>query len=200
MGTFVLPTRGPDGQRYTDFFYDGAGWMLSSHEGRPGHALQFWSMLRNGTSNARAIYAFNSANVEGWGMYAEWLMQPYMPDEGKLATAQFRLARIAYSFLDPELQTGRISAAQARDVLVRQVGISPGYADSLIRRFTYLSPGQGPSYFYGYSKMRALRAAIAQREGAGFQARAFHDAVLREGLLPFDLLDSAVESDLATRR
>jgi uncharacterized protein (DUF885 family) len=169
--------------------------MLCSHEGRPGHALQFWSMIHNGTSVARAVYAFNSANVEGWGVHGERLMQRLMPDDGKLVTLQFRLARIAYSFLDPELQTGRISPAQARSVLVNDVGISTAYADSLIRRFTYLIPGQGPSYFYGYSRMLELRAREKSRLGSRFSVRKFNDVVLREGLMPFDLLDRAVQQD-----
>jgi hypothetical protein len=196
FGEFVVPLLSQSGQKVTDFTYDGAAWMLCSHEGRPGHALQFWSMIHNGTSVARAVYAFNSANVEGWGVYGERLMQPFMPDDGKLVTLQFRLARIAYSFLDPELQTGRISPTQARSVLVNDIGISTAYADSLIRRFTYLIPGQGPSYFYGYSRMMELRAREKSRLGSRFSVRKFNDVVLREGLMPFDLLDKAVEQDL----
>ena len=44
-------------------------------------------------SNARAQFAFNSTNVEGWGLYAEWMMEPYEPADGKLMTLQLRLLR-----------------------------------------------------------------------------------------------------------
>ena len=52
--------------------------------------------------------AFNSTNVEGWGLYSEWFMLPYMPDDGKLISLQLRLLRSARAFLDPELQEGKV--------------------------------------------------------------------------------------------
>ena len=63
------------------------------HEGRPGHELQFAQMVANGVSQARALYAFNSVNVEGWALYAEAEMLPYEPVEGQLIALQHRLLR-----------------------------------------------------------------------------------------------------------
>jgi hypothetical protein len=56
-------------------------WSLTVHEARPGHELQFASMIESGVSQARGIYAFNSANVEGWALYAEAVMKEYLPLE-----------------------------------------------------------------------------------------------------------------------
>ena len=36
-------------------------------------------MIEAGVSIARAVFAFNSVNVEGWGLYAEAELQPYEP-------------------------------------------------------------------------------------------------------------------------
>jgi hypothetical protein len=38
-------------------------------EARPGHEMQFASLVERGVSTARAIYAFNSINVDGWREY-----------------------------------------------------------------------------------------------------------------------------------
>ena len=76
--------------KYDDFTFAAGSWTLIAHEARPGHELQFDSMVERGVSQARALYAFNSTNVEGWGLYSEWFMLPYMPDEGKLISLQMR--------------------------------------------------------------------------------------------------------------
>ena len=54
-----------------------ASWTLIAHEVRPGHELQFDSMVGARVSPlARARYADNSANVEGWGLYSEMIIAP----------------------------------------------------------------------------------------------------------------------------
>ena len=83
-------------------------WTITAHECRPGHELQFAGMLERGVSNARAVYAFNSANVEGWALYAEAVMKQYLPLEGQLGALQMRLMRAARAFLDPMLNLGLI--------------------------------------------------------------------------------------------
>ena len=78
-GEFVLPLNIPAGpgqtsaEKYDDFTFDAAAWTLTAHEARPGHELQFDSMIEHGVSLARVRYAFNSTNVEGWGLYSEYL-------------------------------------------------------------------------------------------------------------------------------
>jgi uncharacterized protein (DUF885 family) len=69
-GEFVLPLNVPsatggEADKYDDFNFDAVSWTMISHEARPGHELQFDSMLEHGVSVARAQYAFNSTNVEG---------------------------------------------------------------------------------------------------------------------------------------
>ena len=108
-------------------------------------------------SLARALYAFNSTNAEGWGLYSEYIMQPYEPTEGQLLTLQLRLLRAARAFLDPELQSGAVTPARAYEVLEKDVVLSHAFAKEEVERFTYRSPGQANSYFYGYTRLLALR-------------------------------------------
>jgi hypothetical protein len=196
-GEFVLPlnipsaTGGSD-DKYDDFTFDAVTWTLISHEARPGHELQFDSMVEQGVSLARALYAFNSTNAEGWGLYSEYIMQPFEPAEGQLLTLQLRLLRAARAFLDPELQSGKVTPAQAYAVLEKDVVLSHAFAKEEVERFTYRSPGQANSHFYGYTRLLSLRKETEAALGAKFNQRKFHDFILQQGLLPPDLMRKAV--------
>ena len=194
QGEFVLPLSVPGDkeQKYDDFNYDAASWTLTAHEARPGHELQFSTMVEKGVSVARAVFAFNSVNVEGWGLYSEAITLPYMPDDGKLISLQLRLQRAARAFVDPELQTGEWTPESAREFLQKEVGLSPAFATEEVDRFTFRSPAQATAYFYGYTKLMDLRAAAKRVLGPRFEPLAFHDAILAQGLLPPDLLRKAV--------
>jgi uncharacterized protein (DUF885 family) len=196
-GEFILPLNIPSASggaedRYDDFTYDAVAWTLTAHEARPGHELQFDSMVERGVSLARALYAFNSTNAEGWGLYSEYIMQPYEPLEGQLLTLQLRLLRAARAFLDPELQSGKMTSAQAYDVLEKDVMLSRAFAQEEVERFTFRAPGQANSYFYGYTRLLALRRETEAALGAKFDQRKFHDFILSQGLLPPDLMRRAV--------
>jgi uncharacterized protein (DUF885 family) len=197
-GVFVLPLNIPAGpgqtssEKYDDFTYDAAAWTLTSHEARPGHELQFDSMLEHGTSLARVRYAFNSTNVEGWGLYSEYLIEPYMPAEGQLISLDLRLQRAARAFLDPELQAGKIQPEDAYRVMEHDVVLSHAFAQEEVERFTYRMPGQANSYFYGYTKLIALRKDAEAALGPKFNQKKFHDFILAQGLLPPDLMRDAV--------
>jgi uncharacterized protein (DUF885 family) len=196
-GQFVLPLNIPSAtggaeDKYDDFTFDAVAWTLTAHEARPGHELQFDSMVEHGVSLARALYAFNSTNAEGWGLYAEYIMQPYEPVEGQLLTLQLRLLRAARAFLDPELQSGAVNEAQAYAVLEQDVVLSHAFAKEEVERFTFRSPGQANSYFYGYTRLLALRKETETALGNKFDQKKFHDFILGQGLLPPDLMRAAV--------
>ncbi|TXS95732.1 DUF885 domain-containing protein [Parahaliea maris] len=194
-GEFVLvqsnPTLGAEA-RMDDWSHDAMTWALLVHEARPGHELQFSRLVEDGTSLARAIFAFNSANVEGWGLYAESIMQPYLPLEGQLFDLYTRLLRAARMFLDPMVNTGQMSRDEAEDFLVEQAGLSRAMASSEADRYAFRMPGQATSYYFGYIRLMRLRTELEIALGDQFDAKAFHDFVLRQGLLPPAMLREAV--------
>jgi hypothetical protein len=198
-GAFVLPleTQGQGGEalKYDDFSYAAASWTLTAHEARPGHELQFDAMVEQGVSLARAMFAFNSTNVEGWGLYSEWFMLPYMPDDAQLVSLDYRLLRAARAFLDPELQQGKMTPEQAMQILEKDVVCSPALATEEVERFTFRMPGQAPSYFDGYTRLLEIRKTAEQALGPKFNVQRFHDFILSQGLLPPNLLRKAVMED-----
>ena len=198
QGTFVLPLNVPgppgaaDAKKPDDFIYAAATWTLTAHEARPGHELQFDSMVERGVSLARSLYAFNSTNVEGWGLYSEYITKPYMPLEGQLISLQLRLMRAARAFIDPELQSGKLTPEDAMRILTHDVGLSEAFANTEVERYTFRAPGQATSYFYGYTRLLELRKDVEAKMGEKFDAMKFHDFILSQGLLPPDLLRKAV--------
>ncbi len=186
-GELVLPTNGlKDGM--PDFDSDLASFWLAAHEGRPGHDLQYATMLGAGVSFARAAFAFNSAAAEGWALYAEELMRRYLPEEAQLATLQARLMRAAHAQLDIELNLGLTTSAEAKRTIVQDAVFSEAWADQCIERYTIVWPGQAPSYLYGYWQLIDLRAEVQRGQGSAFTAAAFHDFILAQGFLPLAAL------------
>ncbi|HEU5180858.1 MAG TPA: DUF885 domain-containing protein [Candidatus Polarisedimenticolia bacterium] len=198
MGEFILPLNIPskDGKlSFDDFTYEAASWTLTVHEGRPGHELQFASMIEKGVSIPRMLFAFNSVNVEGWALYMEAEMKPYMPLAGQLVSLQNRLLRAARAFLDPELQLGRIQPEDAMRILTKEVGESEAMATQEVQRYTFRSPGQAPSYFVGYSRLMEVREDVERALGGRLDVQKYHDFILSQGLVPPKLLRQALLED-----
>ena len=183
-----------------DFLNDSIAWSLTVHEARPGHEMQFASMIENGVSQARSIYAFNSANVEGWALYAEAVMFPYLPLDGQLMSLQLRLLRAARAFLDPMVNLGMTDPQAVHKFLMSEVVLSEPMATQEVDRYTFRMPGQATAYYFGHLKMQELRAKTELALGERFREREFHDFLLTLGLLPPHLTAKAVEHDFIKPR
>lgn len=203
-GVFVLPLNMPPApgekvDKYDDFTFDAASWTIIAHEARPGHELQFDKMVEEGVSQARALYAFNSTNVEGWGLYSEYITRPFMPAEGQLVSLDYRLLRAARAFLDPELQAGKVTQEQALNLLMTDVVQSHAFAKQEVERYSLNAPGQANSYFYGFTKMIALRKDTEKALGDKFNQQRFHDFILSQGILPPTLIREAVMGEFVSK-
>ena len=196
-GEFVLPLNvpaepGKEALKMDDFTFDAGTWTLTAHESRPGHEMQFAAMIDHGVSIARAVFAFNSVNVEGWALYAEAEMKPEFPLDGQLIGLQHRLMRATRAFMDPMLNLGMLDPEAGRAFLMKEVVLSAAMAKQEIDRYTFRAPGQATSYFFGYQRLMETRQRAELALGAKFKRQAFHDFVLAQGLIPPDLLQKAV--------
>lgn len=199
-GEFVLPLRNPNadpGEVMDDFINESVAWTLTAHESRPGHEQQFSAMVESGVSLARAIYAFNSANVEGWGLYSEAIVKEYLPLDGQLFVLQSRMLRAARAFLDPMLNLGLMQPEQAKAFLMNAATFSGPFATQEVDRYTFRAPGQATSYYFGYMNLRALRMEVEMAMGPRFKQKEFHDYLLQQGLLPPAQLRKAIMEEFA---
>jgi uncharacterized protein (DUF885 family) len=191
-GWFNLNTYQPEKQFVMD------KEALTLHEAVPGHVFQ-GAVARSitGLPDFRRYYG-NSAYNEGWALYAESLgadlglyKDPYSR-YGQLSSERFRAVRLV-------VDTGIHAFGWTREQALEYFRVhAPEQATSEIDR--YISwPAQALAYKLGQLEIRALRAEAEATLGARFDVREFHDAVLREGVLPLSLLHEQVEHYIHAR-
>ena len=168
---------------------------LVLHEAVPGHIFQL-TLARQiaGLPEFRKFYS-NSAYVEGWGLYAESLgselgvYRDASSKFGQLASERFRAVRLV---VDTGIHSMGWSRQQALDYFQTH---APD--ESLAEIDRYISwPGQALSYKMGQLRIVALRKEAQQKLGIRFDIREFHERILRNGVLPLELLQQQVEGML----
>ena len=137
--------------------------------------------------------------MEGWGLYAESLgaqLGVYRDPAdhfGQLASERFRAVRLV---VDTGLHAMGWTREQAIDYFKTHAP-----SESLAEIDRYIAwPGQALSYKMGQLKIRQLRREAIAKLGPRFDIREFHEVVLRDGVLPLELLQQQVEEWLATAR
>lgn len=189
-GWFNLRTYEPEKQ----VKYDKESLVL--HEAIPGHIFQgTLARSQKGLPEFRRFYG-NSAYAEGWALYAESLgpqlglyRDPYNKF-GQLASERFRAARLV---IDTGIHSMGWTREQAQDYLHAH---APTETIEEVDR--YISwPAQALSYKMGELKIMELRKKAEAQLGGKFDVRDFHDALLRDGSLPLELLDEEVQKYIA---
>ena len=158
-----------------------------AHEGRPGHDLQFSRMLEVPTSIIRARYAMNSVNVEGWALYAEDLVYPFLTDEEKLIALQARLWRVARYFLDPMVNLEKISSDNITKIFHDELGVSKEMSELEYQRYAFRDPGQATAYYQGLLNIQELKNFLVGEYGE-FNLKCFNDTLLSFGMMPHGLI------------
>ena len=165
---------------------------LTLHEAVPGHVFQGAVARSNaGLPDFRKYYG-NSAYNEGWALYAESLgsdlglyRDPYSR-YGQLSSERFRAVRLV-------VDTGLHAFGWTRDKALEYFKEHAPEA-SVAEIDRYISwPAQALAYKLGQLEIRGLRTEAESTLGARFDVRDFHDAVLRDGVLPLELLHEQVE-------
>ncbi len=192
LGEFVLPDIGKGKGTGIDEYYPAAAYPLWVHELRPGHDHQFAKIVELQPSIARRLFSSHSANWEGWALYAERLASGYLGLEARFMLLQSRLLRIARMRLDPEVNLGRASLDDLRAVYVDQLGLSESYAQTEYDRYIWDGAGQATTYFYGFLQIEAIRERVKKQIGSDFDLKAFNDAFLEVGMVPFRDYDQRI--------
>jgi len=195
----VLPLKMPGAMdAFDEFTFSAASLPIAAHEVL-GHAVQLSALRANGVSLTRSLIAGNSAASEGWAVYVESEVRPYLPLESQLIVLRYCLGRAAKAFVDPGLHMGVITPDQALRILRDELVYSEALAIQELDRYTSRWPGQVTSYFCGHTRLSELRIEVEQLLGRYFYGREYHDFLLAQGLLPLSLLRERVLAEFASR-
>jgi uncharacterized protein (DUF885 family) len=172
------------------------------HEAIPGHHFQGALQAEDDTLPKFVkdrIFGGNSANGEGWGLYAEHLAAEqgwYEGDPagllGQLDKELFRAHRLV---IDTGLHAKRWTRQQALEYLGPVAGLSP---ESEIDRYVS-DPGQACSYMIGELKIIELRERAKAALGTKFSLSEFHTRVLGAGRVPLGVLEQDIDRWIAAR-
>ncbi len=201
----------PDGSRPGTFQYPVFGVPLTRfglrtvayHEAIPGHHFQFALQMEDTTLprfRKEGVFGNNSANGEGWGLYAERLAAEsgwYEGDPvgllGQLDAAIFRARRLV-------VDTGMHAKHWTRQQAIDYLGPNPaGSAVAEIERYV-MRPGQACSYMIGELKIVELRERAKRELGEKFSLRQFHNVVLGTGRVPLDILDQEIDRWIQSKK
>ena len=163
------------------------------HELLPGHYLQEYMQERYRPWRE----PFNTAVwIEGWAFYWETLLWdldfPKSPEDriGMLFWRMHRAARVIFSL---SFHLGQMTAPQAVDFLVNEVGHERENAAAEVRR-SFESSDYGPLYQCAYEigalQFRALHHELV--DSGKMTNRQFHDAVLKLNSMPVEMVRASL--------
>lgn len=167
---------------------------LTFHESLPGHHVQFALAQEVEHLPAFRRFFYFPAFAEGWALYAERLadeMGLYSSDLHRLGMVTFDMLRACRLVVDTGLHHYGWSREGAVGFMVANSALQPALAVNEVDRYIEW-PGQALSYMVGRIEIEGLRSAAEKTLGHGFDVRRFHDAVLRNGGLPLDVLTAEI--------
>ena len=169
---------------------------LTYHESIPGHHLQGTIALEAAATPLLHRTLAMNAYVEGWALYAEQLadeigMYGGFP-LGRLGLLQSFLYRAVRIVVDTGMHWKGWSREQAADYMADTVGLARAAVESEIDRYC-VWPAQACGYKIGHLEFVRLREVARAKLGPRFDLRAFHDAVLKGGAMPLEVLAQVVD-------
>lgn len=177
---------------------------LAFHESTPGHHLQIAlaQTLDALPTYRRFLDAQVCGFVEGWGLYSEGLadeMGLYSSDLARLGMLSFDALRACRLVVDTGMHHLGWSRQRAVDFMWNNTATTASNVANEIDRYVGW-PGQALAYMIGRREIERLRGVATSELGADFDVRSFHAAVLENGALPLDVLESVVTKWINQRR
>jgi uncharacterized protein (DUF885 family) len=200
----------PDGERPGVFYFNAydlpsrltpGNVTLYLHEGAPGHHFQISLAQENETLPAFMRYGGTTAYVEGWALYAETLgfeMGFYKDPWNRYGTLQDEQLRAMRLVVDTGIHAKGWSRDQAIDYMLENSGMTRTEVVAEVDRYIAI-PSQALAYKIGALKIQELRGRAADKLGAKFDIKAFHEEVLNTGGLPLAVLEAKIDRWIAAQ-
>src|SRR5881275_3528329 len=141
--------------------------------------------------------------MEGWAFYCEWLAKQVgwyegdpFGDLGRLRDELFRAVRLV---VDTGIHAKRWTREQAIAYMLEKTGMGEKDVTAEIERYI-VNPGQACAYKIGMLKIQDPRKRAQEQLGDKFDQREFHDAVLKNGSLPLEILEEQVSDYIQKKK
>jgi uncharacterized protein (DUF885 family) len=180
-------------------------WALSSlslHEAAPGHHFQISLQRELGDLPMFRRFSRDTAYIEGWGLYAEYLgyeMGIYKDPVARFGALDAELWRAIRLVTDTGIHFKGWSRQQTLDYMLANSPSEQTRAVSEAERFAAI-PGQALAYKIGQLKIVELRKRAEKALAAKFSVKEFHDEVLKDGAIPLDVLDAKIDRWIKAKR
>jgi uncharacterized protein (DUF885 family) len=168
---------------------------LSLHEASPGHHFQgSIQMELTGLPRFRRFGGY-VAYAEGWALYSESLgrelgmFKDPMAWYGRLSDEMLRAMRLV---VDTGLHTKGWSREHAIEYMQDNSSMAESDIIAEVERYI-VWPGQALGYKIGDLKLQGLRRKYEALLGSRFDIRDYHWQVLKDGELPFDVLEAKLD-------
>ena len=165
------------------------------HELFPGHYMQA-KIASTNPRQARSLFPYEPY-IEGWATLVEKIaLDAGWDDHDRLtylAHLRKRLENANRAYTSVQVHCFGWTEDQVLRFSEEESLLAPQFAKSLWGRLER-SPMQVTSYFLGADVLRRILEAEKERLGEGFDVRAFNDAILRVGPVPFDLIPEVLAS------
>lgn len=175
---------------------------LTAHEAVPGHHHQIALQQEIDLPDFRRYGSFITAFTEGWGLYSERIgieMGIYDTPEKDMGRLSYEMWRACRLVVDTGIHSKGWSKQQAVDFMLDNTALSAANINAEVNR--YISwPAQALGYKIGELKIRELRKRAEDALGSNFDVRAFHDAVLDQGPVPLNVLESQIDAWIANQQ
>ena len=201
----------PDASRPGTFFFNTYDlpsrkvWGMETlylHEAIPGHHFQISLAQENEALPNFMRFGGNTAYVEGWALYAEWLgremgmyKDPYQKF-GHLNDEQLRALRLV---VDTGIHAKGWTREHAIKFMLDNSALSVTETTQEVDRYI-ANPGQALGYKVGQLTIKRLRAKAEAALGTRFQIADFHAQVLNTGALPLEILETKIDNWLKTSK
>lgn len=175
---------------------------LSLHEAAPGHHFQISHQLSMTPLSDYQLYASNTAYVEGWALYAEYLglemglFEKPLDHFGKLSDELLRAMRLV---VDTGLHDKGWSREQAIEYMEQSSPMASSDIVSEVERYMAL-PGQAVSYKLGEQTILQLRRQAEAELKEKFDVREFHKQVLEYGALSMPALRKSLAQWIESKK
>lgn len=164
---------------------------ITVHEAYPGHHWHF-AVLSHAARPIRRVLT-TPYFVEGWGLYAEKMMdeQGFFTDPGaRLGYLQARIFRAARIVVDTSLHLGEMDREEATTTMMRRSAMEESVARAEVLRYTAW-PTQAASYLTGSLVIEELRDEYLGADD-GHSLKGFHDRIAASGGMPLGLARRAL--------